>query len=125
MIFSSTQKQLRDHSYSDLIQFYYKVFSDTVRKLGSNPDKLFSFADLENELKVSGKFILVMGTLVLQYALAHTTDIRNMDEYCEQLASNNNNSAPSLLKNIDDESDIRVAAINNLVGDIIAYGYYN
>lgn len=123
MIFSSTQKGLRDRSYSDLIRYYYTVFSDTVRKLGSDPDKLLGFSNFENELKASGRFILVMGTLVIQYALAHPNDIRNMDEYSEQLTSDNNRTAPSLLKKISDDSDIRVAAINDLVGDIIAYGY--
>lgn len=98
--------------------------------MGSDPNILFRFSDLENELKASGKFILIMGTLVIQYALAQASDLRNIDEYCEQLTNNNNNDndnnsnpAPSLLKNIREESDPRIAAINDLVRDVIAYGY--
>lgn len=122
-IFSSTRKQLRDQNYADLLHFYYLVFIDTVRKLGSDPDALFRFSDLENELKASGKYILIMGTLVIQYALAQANDIRSIDEYSEQLASNNNSTATTLLKNICEENDLRIAAINDLVGDIIEYGY--
>lgn len=126
-IFSSTRKELREQHYSDLIHFYYTTFSDTVRKLGSDPDELFHYTDLENELKASGKFILIMGALVIQYALAQANDIRSADEYSAQLVNNNkgnnNGTAPTLLKNIGEESDLRVAAINDLVADVIAYGY--
>lgn len=129
-IFSSTRKQLRDQCYADLIHFYYTVCNDTITKLGSDPDILFRFTDLENELRASGKFILVMGTLVVQYVLARTDDIRNIDEYCKQLINhiNNNknanaNAAPTLLKNICEVSDVRIAVINDLVGDVIALGY--
>lgn len=122
-IFSSTRKPLRDRNYFELIRCYHMELSDTVTKLGSDPEKLFSFSDFENELKAFGKFILVMGTLVVQYVLAQPNDMRDIDEYCEQLASSNNNTSPSLLKSICEENDQRVAAINELVSDVIAYGY--
>lgn len=125
-IFSSTRKQLRDENYSELIQFYYGVLSDTIKKLGSDPEKIFRFSDLEIELKASGKFILIMGTLVVLYVLAQKKDIRYIVEYTEPLAANNNKNnirAPSLLKTISDENDLRIVAINDLVGEVIAYGY--
>lgn len=127
-IFASTRKQMRDQSYTDLIKYYYAVLSDTITKLGSDPNVLFRFTDLENELRASGGFILIMGTLVIQYALAQANDLRNIDEYCEQLANrindSNNNAAPSLLKSISEKTDPRIAAINDLVGDVITYGFH-
>lgn len=97
-----------------------------MRKLGSDPDTLFRFCDLEDELKAAGKFILILGTLLIQYAFAEANDIRNVDEYCDRLAANNknkNNNNISLLKDIRNESDLRVVAINEVVADVIAYGY--
>lgn len=105
-----------------------------VRKLGSDPDTLFRFCDLEDELKAAGKFVLILGTLLVQYAFAQANDVRNVDEYCDRLAANNkdnnnNDERParkiSLLKDIRKESDLRIAAINEVVADVIAYGYFN
>lgn len=117
-----------------MIRYYYTALSDMVRKLGSDPDTLFRFCDLEDELKAAGKFVLILGTLLVQYAFAQANDVRNVDEYCDRLAANNkdnnnNDERParkiSLLKDIRKESDLRIAAINEVVADVIAYGYFN
>lgn len=64
-IFGATDKALRDHHYEQLLEAYYASLSGIVRKLGSNPDQLFTYADLKSELLKFGEYALICTTLVM------------------------------------------------------------
>lgn len=119
-IFSSTRKELRDRSYSELLRIYHTELSDTVRKLGSDPEKLFRFSDLTDELKRHGKFAVAMGVLLVAFVLAKQDEVRDMDEYSERLAKGEN---VSIFTVTSKDSDVYIKVVNDLIGDIIAYGY--
>lgn len=119
-MFTSTRKELRDQSYTDLLHIYYTALSDTVRKLGSDPEKLFRYSDLLDELKAHGKFALLMGVLLLAFVLAKPEDVLNMDEYFERVAKGED---VSVFTNSGKDNDVYVKAVNDLIGDVIAYGY--
>lgn len=112
---------MRDRSYTDLLQIYHAALSDTVRKLGSDPDKLFRYSDLMSELRANGSFALVMGVLLVAFVLAKPDDVRDMDEYTERLAKGEEVSA---FTNSGEDSEVYIKVVNDLIGDIIAYGYY-
>lgn len=135
LIYATTRQSLRDEHFDELIRFYYAELSTTIRRLGSDPEKLLRFTDLEEQLKAAGRFVMILGNLVIQYALAQPTDVRTIDECCDSVENDNNNNSENnnnnnndegqlLLKNFEDKSDVRIAAINELVGDLIARGYY-
>lgn len=118
--FSSTRKELRDQSYNDLLRIYHNELSVTVRKLGSDPEKLFRYSDLLDELKAHGGFALVMGVLLTAIVLTKPDDVRDMDEYTQRLAKGEDVTA---FTNDGVESDIYVKVVNDVIGDVIAYGY--
>lgn len=85
-IFSSTDKNLRNKEYNNLIELYYESLSKTVKLLGSDPDELFTFENLLSELKRFGVYALLMAPMLLQVSLAHSNEISNMDEMFDKVA---------------------------------------
>lgn len=118
--FTSTRKPLRDESYDNLLNIYYESLSDTVRKLGSDPEKLFSFSDLQAELKTYGKFALIMGMLLLPFVLAQPNDIADLEEHAERKLKG---ETVSIFKTDGAKNDAYIEAVNDLVADVISYGY--
>lgn len=87
-MFSSTDRKLREDHYDKLIKIYYKALSNTISKLGSDPEKLFSFNDLLGELKRYGRFGLILAPILLQIITTKPSDIPNMDEFADNIANN-------------------------------------
>lgn len=119
-LFQSTRKPLRDQNYNDLLKIYYDSLSDTIRKLGSDPEKLFRFSDLQSELKAHGKFVLIMAVFLLPYQVAQPNDIRDMQEYAERMLQGEN---ISIYQTDGTGNDVYIKAMNEVVGDVISYGY--
>lgn len=82
-IFSSTDRKLREYHYDKLIKIYYNALSTAIVKLGSNPEKLFTFDDLLNELKVYGRFGLIYAPVLLQIVTAKSDGLPDSDELAE------------------------------------------
>lgn len=87
-MFSSTDRKLREEHYDKLIKVYHKSLSNTITKLGSDPEKLFSFNDLLGELKRYGRFGLLLAPILLQIITSEASDIPDMDELAEDFANN-------------------------------------
>lgn len=117
---TSTRKPLRDQSYNDLLNIYYSSLSGTVRRLGSDPEKLFRFSDLQAELKAYGKFAIITGVLLLPFILAQQGDITDLEEYAEGLLKE---EKVSILRPQGIGNEIYVKTINEVVADIVNYGY--
>lgn len=79
-IFTSTDKALRDSDYENLLKHYHLSLSNTIERLGSDPERLFSYNDLQNELKRYGKFGVIMAPALLRVMLADPKDIRNYED---------------------------------------------
>lgn len=119
-IFSSTRKELRDRHYTNLLCVYYTALSETVCKLGSDPEKLFRYSDLMDQLKSHGKFALFMGVMLIPIVLAKPDEVRDMDDLTERLAKG---EKLGMFTNKGKDSDVYIKVVNDLVSDIIAYGY--
>lgn len=79
--------------------------------LGSDPDQLFSFENLQTELKQCGNFALIMAPLVIQYSQTDSSKISNVHEACGQ------KSAMHLKEKY-------ARQINDLLEDIVKFEYY-
>lgn len=117
-LFSSTTKQLRDQSYQDLLKVYHTALCDIVRKLGSDPETIFPFSDLMNELRACGKYALIMGVMLVPFVNSEDGDVVDMEDYSERFA--NGEIVPLFKKN---SGTVYTKVVNDVVGDIISYGY--
>lgn len=117
-IFSSTDKAFRDKEFDNLIKLYYETLSKTVKLLGSDPEKLFSFNDLQNELKRCGNYALIMPPQVIQYALADESSL-NLEHVFDNV-DGHSDLITGLKESAQKKYEERV---NGIVEDIVRLGY--
>lgn len=77
-LLTSTTKELRVR-YEDLIKVYYDSMSELITKLGSDPKKLFPFAELKQQLKKFGVYGVIMAPILLQVIVSDSKNIVDMD----------------------------------------------
>lgn len=120
-IFSSTRKPLRDKHYDELLNVYYTSLSEMVSRLGSDPEKLFRFSDLQTELKAYGKFAMLTGILLQPFVHLQQDDVIDMEEYAELVLKG---EAANLFRKDSDKRNVEYSkAVNEILIDIISYGY--
>lgn len=84
-LFSATDHESRAKDYENLLHIYHSSLTDIVQKLGSDPQKLFTFDDLQNQLKKFGKFSLVMSPILIQIMMADAKDVNSMDDLSQKI----------------------------------------
>lgn len=123
-IFAATDKALRDKEFDNLIKLYYDSLSKTVKLLGSDPEKLFSLDDLNNELKRCGNFALITAPMILQVSQADSSEVSNMNEMLDNAVENG--SEMNLVTGLSGERQLKFGRrLNETVGDIISLGFYH
>lgn len=121
-IFTSTDKALRDREYQNLLRCYHNSLSNTIQRLGSDPEQLFSFDDLQSELKRFGRFAFLISPLMVRIMLADPKDIRNYDDMKnteEELKTQKTHGFSSV-----EVEKAYAERINDVIGDLFSYGYY-
>lgn len=120
-IFSVTDKPFRDQHYEKLLKTYYSALSESIRKLGSDPDKLYTFENLESQLRKFGEFALLCAPMIIILSVAGPNDIGSLDEYAELL---DKGEKVDLLKPFEgDTLQKYTTLINDVVTDLVNYGY--
>lgn len=105
------------------MKLYYDTLAKTIRSLGSDPDKLFTFANLKDELKRFGNYLLVMSPLWISTTQAEPSDLIDMDDMFDQTGEGENK--PDLISGFSKEGQEEFARrINGLLEDIVELGYY-
>ncbi|XP_031621427.1 uncharacterized protein LOC116339595 [Contarinia nasturtii] len=122
-LFTSTDKTLRDKEYDNLLQLYYESLSKTVKLLGSSPE-LFTYENLQSELKRCGSFALLLAPLSIQVQQADTNEVANLNEMCDKMANGNNSDG--LVNDLNEEAQlIYEQRLNDVFEDVIRLGYIN
>ena len=112
---------MRDAHYHDLIQIYYDTVANTIKILGSDPEKCFTFNDLQDQFQKFGKFGVQSAILLLQVICAEAKDIPDFDELSEKMAGNTLAQEDFFPNNGNSVYSSRIA---DVVRDIIGYGYF-
>lgn len=122
-LFGCTDRAFRQAEYQKLMQHYYESLSAQIRRLGSDPDALFTFDDFQCHLKKFGKFAFVMGPAMVPMMLADAKDIPNLDEMSEKMSDEEN---VDLVKGFDNKTQIEYnKRINDLLEDLVDLGYWH
>lgn len=117
---------MRDEHYQDFLNVYYEELTTFIRKLGSDPEKLFPRDAFENHLKLFGHFGLLMAMMTLPLFTSDTKNTPNMDELAEQFVKMGES-------NEVDENDFHFTKIRNqdrynarilgVCNDMVEFGY--
>lgn len=124
-IFTSTDKDLRDEHYDELLNLYHSTLSATVQKLGSDAEKLFSYVEFQTNLKKFGKFALILAPLIIELRLANPKNVKNLDDFSSGVANSGNDahSADIVSKLSDDAQKQYNEIINDIVSHLYSLGY--
>lgn len=91
-----------------------------VEKLGSDPKKLYTFENLQMQMRKFSKFALLCGPMLIQLKVAKAKDILNLDDYAEQVEKMNDSA--DLIGEYDEETQEEFSnLINGLFDDLAAY----
>lgn len=117
-IFSSTDKSFRDQHYTKLLETYHTTLSETIRKLGSDPIKLYSFQQFQQQMQKFGDFALLCAPLIISIRVARPKN--NCDN------GENTEKRKKVLLNIHNHEETQTEysrLINDLLTDLVDYGY--
>lgn len=117
---SQLNAKFREENYALLLDIYYDSLTESIKRMGTNPDKCLKYADFKQELKKFGGFGLVTGIYMMIVKTVEECDILDPDEYCEHLLQ----GTPTNLYNISDKTmEYLRVELNALMKDLIEYGY--
>ncbi|XP_031631015.1 uncharacterized protein LOC116345637 [Contarinia nasturtii] len=120
-IFTGTDHEFRAQHYETLLKTYHTSLSDTIRKLGSDPDKLYTYDDLIMQMKKFSDYALLLAPLIISIRVAKAKDISNLDEYAEHCERN---ESVEMLGKFDDDTQAEFSRLmNGLLTDLVDYGY--
>ncbi|XP_031621483.1 uncharacterized protein LOC116339629 [Contarinia nasturtii] len=114
-IFTTTDKTMRDKEYDNFLRIYYESFSNTVKLLGSNPNELFTFDDLQSELKRCGVYTLLLLPIAIQVSQADERELTDRSD------ANAKGIVGQLSERGQQEYERR---LNGVFEDVIRFGYY-
>lgn len=106
-IFSSADRALRDKEYENLLTVYYESLTKTVTLLGTNPEHLFTFEDLKDEMKRCGNFVLTVMPILIYGSSAHQM----------------NGPDSTTVLNVEAQSEYE-RRMNEVVEDVLSQGFY-
>ncbi|XP_055303848.1 uncharacterized protein LOC129569222 [Sitodiplosis mosellana] len=120
-IFSSTDKEFRDQHYEKLLQTYYASLSKTIQRLGSDPNKLFSYEQLQAQLRKFGEIALLFAPMLMLVKLVKPEHIKPMGEYASGVERG---EETDLINELDEETQAEFSRlVNELFSDLVGLGY--
>lgn len=120
-IFSSTDKPYRDLNYEKLLQTYYSSLSETIRKLGSDPNKLYTYENFRMQMRKYSEYALLLAPMIYTLRLAQAEDAVNLDDFANSL---DRGEEASIVKPFHGQTRVEFSRlINGLVTDFVEFGY--
>lgn len=120
-VFGASDRPFRKNDYPQLIEHYYSVLQQQIRKLGSDPDVLFPHTVFQDHLKRFAKIAFLMAPLMVEVFLANSKDIPNLDEMAEKMK---NGGDVRLVQHQDEHTRQKYKnRLSELLTDLIDLGY--
>ncbi|XP_058451237.1 uncharacterized protein LOC131430350 isoform X2 [Malaya genurostris] len=84
-IFIASSKTFRDRHYDQLLDFYHRTLTDFMRRLGSDPERLFPRKAFDQQLLRFGRIGLIMATIGLPIINTKNEDVPDLEKWAEQV----------------------------------------
>lgn len=123
-IFSSTDKNTRKQHFVELLRTYHDQLTNNIRKLGSEPEKLFPYKALVNELKECGNYAFLMAPILIQVCVVDPSDVSNLDKICEE--DTENDKEFDLIQGFSKRAQTLFNdRVTGCIEDLVQFGYYH
>lgn len=116
---------MREQHYTQLIQLYHSVLSETIELLGSAADQLFPFRVLTDHLNIFGPYTYLVIPITIDVALADPGDIIHFDELITTNATDGDGKKVDFLNEFGEEATRKAYStrIIDIAEDLIELGY--
>lgn len=115
---SSTAKPLRDKHFDEFIQIYYTNLANTLRACGSDPESLFSFENLQDQLKEFGHYGVTMAPMLLSIIVNDPSNLVQMDDFAES-----SDEKKTMAKFDDKSKGLYISRVTDVISDAKRYGW--
>lgn len=123
-ICTSTEKSLRDQHLEELLHVYYDALAETLQASGSDPEKLFTFSDLERQLKMFGAYGLTIAPLLQSMIVSTGENISDLDEYADAVSRCNDENNLELFVKFDEKSrPIFIERLGGVIDYAVQFGW--
>lgn len=115
---SSTTKPLRDQHLDEFLRIYHRALQAIVAACGCAPNELFTYEQLQDELKRYGKYGVIMAPMLLLVIVNTPDNIAEMDSFASDKDEN------KTMAKFDERSEVRFARrVTDVINDAKAYGW--
>uniref|UniRef100_A0A336KVV2 CSON000421 protein n=1 Tax=Culicoides sonorensis TaxID=179676 RepID=A0A336KVV2_CULSO len=114
-IFTCTSAEFRKKYLEDLLKVYHKVLSTLLKKLGSDPEKVFPEKVFREDFKRFGKFGLLMAIMLLPIFVAPSNETPDLEEAAVKMADGKDITQ----MNDDKTSEATMLAYNKRMKDVL------
>lgn len=122
-LLSSTDKELRDQYYDQLINIYYDELSIMIQRCGSDPSTLFSRNNLNEQLKRFGKEGLTMTPFLVELMVANESDMVKVETHAANIEKYGVDETPHFVSFTDESRRKYVKQMSDIISDCIKYGW--
>lgn len=120
IMFTSISREVLRTDYKNIMRHYYTVLAEQIRKLGSDPDKLYAYSTFEKDLKKFSKYAFIMGLVMAQILVADSEHLSDLDEISEK-----SEGQADYIQNIDEETQTAYKLkVRNLLDSLIELDFY-
>ncbi|KXJ79322.1 hypothetical protein RP20_CCG001259 [Aedes albopictus] len=122
-LFTASTKRLRDQHYETFLNVYHQSLSDFLRRLGSDPEKLFPRTALDEQLRQFGRFGLLMAVMLLPIITTKSEDVPDLEEMAEKMESGADLAGDMDKFRSESTEDIYKEKIVGCCQDMVRLGY--
>ncbi|XP_031627330.1 uncharacterized protein LOC116343427 [Contarinia nasturtii] len=122
-MFCCTTKELRDAHYDDFLKAYHDSLSAHIRRLGSDPEKLFPFPLMQEHFRKCGKYGLIMAAVLLPMITMESGNGIDLDEAANSMAEKHDTDAfDDYFISVNSRNKFN-KRMRDVVADMIRLGY--
>lgn len=122
-LFTSTEKSLRDQYLEELLHVYYDALAETLTASGSDPEKLFTFSDLEQQFKQFSAYALTVTSLIQSIMISSGENITDMDEYADAVSRCNEDNQEYFVKFDEKSRPAFIERMGGVIDDALRLGW--
>lgn len=123
ILLSSTDKELRDQHYDQLINLYYDELSTIAQRCGSDPSALFSRKNLSDQLRRFGKEGLTLAPFLIQLMVANESDMIDVEAYAANVEALGAEETPYFISFTEQSKRKYIKQMSDVIADCIKYGW--
>lgn len=92
-----------------------------IRKLGSDPNKLYPNDIFQMQLRKFGEYALLMAPLIISIRVAKEADVSNLDEFAKLIEQGKD---AEMIHKFEGETQQQYSRlVNDLITDLVNFGY--